>query len=345
MILVVDDDPLNRMLLTRALERQGHEVHTASTGEQALESLRSRRADVVLLDVVMPGMSGLDVLQEMKRDSRLAEVPVIMVSALDDYDHVVASIEAGAEDYLPKPFDPVLLRARIRAGLARARLHMLEQERLRGVFARFLPEGVVDELLERSDGDLRLGGVRVVGTAVICDLRGFTAYAEATPPEVVVHVLNRYFEQMSQAVLTHGGTLLSYLGDGLLAVFGAPIPSHDHADRAVRAARDMAGPRLGSFNDWLRSQGLGTGFAMGVGVASGPFMSGNVGSEQRLEYTAIGDPINLASRLQTLTKDHPHAVLISDATASLLGSDERLVRVGESEIRGRSQRTLLWTLR
>lgn len=343
-ILVVDDDPLNRTLLTRALERHGHRVRTASTGEQGLDALRAEPADVVLLDVVMPGMSGLDVLEAMKADERLRDVPVIMISALDDYDHVVRSIEAGAEDYLPKPFDPVLLRARIRAGLARARLHAIERERVRGVFARFLPAGVVDELLESGEEDLRLRGVRVVGTALICDLRGFTTYAESMPPELVVHVLNHYFEQMTDAVLTHGGTLLAYLGDGLLAVFGAPIPVDDHADRALRAAREMSGLRLTAFNDWLRSHDLGPGFAMGVGVASGPFMSGSVGSDQRLEYTAIGDTINTASRLQSLTKEYPHPVLVSDVTRSMLVGQESLVFVGEATIRGKTERPRLWGL-
>lgn len=344
-VLVVDDDPLNRAILSKGLERDGHVVRAVSTGEDALVSLRDDPADVVLLDVVMPGMDGVQVLEELKGDPGLREVPVIMISALDDYDHVVRCIELGAEDYLPKPFDPVLLRARVNAGLARARLNALERERVRDVFARFLPETVVDDVLARSDGDLRLGGVRLVGTALFTDLRGFTSFAEATSPDRVVDVLNRYFEEMSSAILDSGGTLLAYLGDGILAVFGAPITADDHADRALRAAREMLYERLPRFNDWLKAEGFGEGFEMGIGISSGPFMSGNVGSERRLEYTAIGDTVNTASRLEALTKEQPHAVLVSDSTrALLLGSDDGLVFVDEVTPRGKTQGLRLWAL-
>ena len=344
-ILVVDDDRVNRTLLARTLERSGHTVTTAENGVEALTMLADTVPDVVLLDVVMPELDGMSVLERMKDDEALRDVPVIMISALDDFDSVVRCIELGAEDYLPKPFDPVLLRARIRAGLDKRRLHELERARVRDVFARFLPESVVDEVLLRSNGDPRLGGVRLVGTALFSDLRGFTTFAESTPPDAVIDVLNRYFSEMSDAVLDNGGTLLSYLGDGILAVFGAPIASDDHADRALATAREMVYERLPRFNDWVRHAGHGDGFRMGVGVCSGPFMSGNVGSERRLEYTAIGDTVNTASRLEELTKELPHPVLIAHTTTELLrdGADG-LAYVDEIEVRGRQARVGLWTL-
>jgi adenylate cyclase len=187
--------------------------------------------------------------------------------------------------------------------------------------------------------------VRLVGTALFTDLRGFTAFAEATPPDQVIDVLNRFFGEMSDAVLDNGGTLVTYLGDGLLAVFGAPVESHDHADRALRAAREMLRERLPRFNDWLREHRHGDGFAVGIGVSSGPLMSGNVGSERRLEYTAVGDTVNTASRLEALTKEFPHALLVSDATRALLtGSDNELIFVDEITLRGKTASTQLWTL-
>ena len=169
-ILVVDDDRVNRTLLARTLTAQGHEVACASNGREALEMLEMLDADVpdiVLLDVVMPELDGMAALERIKADPRLRAVPVIMISALEDFDSVVRCIELGAEDYLQKPFDPVLLRARIRAGLDKRRLQQLERERVRDVFARFLPEPMVDEVLSRADGDLRLGGVRLVSTVQI----------------------------------------------------------------------------------------------------------------------------------------------------------------------------------
>ena len=159
-ILVVDDDPINRMLLSRSLVADGHTVRTAEHGVRALELLAEARDDVVLLDIVMPEMDGIEVLEAIKADPKLRDLPVIMISGLDDYANVVRCIEAGAEDYLPKPFDPVLLRARIAAGLDKRHVHELEHARVRDVFARFLPESMVDQVLVNGDQGVRLGGVR-----------------------------------------------------------------------------------------------------------------------------------------------------------------------------------------
>jgi class 3 adenylate cyclase len=343
-VLVVDDDRVNRTLLARTLAASGHDVGTAENGREALERLRSGSWDVVLLDIVMPELDGMSVLEELKADPVLRDVPVIMISAVDDFESVVRCIELGAEDYLPKPFDPVLLRARINAGLGRRMLYQLERARVHDVFARFLPEPIVAEMLARADGAARLGGVRLIGTVLFIDLRGFTAFAEHTAPDRVIEVLNRFLTEMSDAVLDNGGTLVSYLGDGLLAVFGAPIECDDHADRALAAAREMLDLRLPRFNDWLGADGRAGGFAMGVGVSSGPLMSGNVGSERRLEYTAIGDTVNTASRIEAHTKEVPHRALISDSTRALLTRPDDLILVGDITLRGKTSPTRLWAL-
>jgi adenylate cyclase len=334
------------MLLTRSLEREGHRVRCAENGAEALELLHDDPCDVVLLDIVMPELDGVSVLEHVKGDPALQDVPVIMISGVDDTESVVRCIEIGADDYLPKPFDPVLLRARISAGLTKKRLHELERERLRGVFARFLPEPMVDEVLMRAGGDLRLGGVRLVSTALFADLRGFTGFAERTPPDDVIAVLNRYFGEMSDAVLDNGGTLVAFLGDGLIAVFGAPIECDDHADRAVAAAREMLEVRLPRFNRWLREHGYGGRFRMGIGMSSGPLMSGNVGSERRLEYTAIGDTVNTASRLEAMTKTTGRSILVAESTRdALLNPPHDLSFVGELDVRGRESKIRTWTLR
>ena len=344
-ILIVDDDRINRKLLARTLATQGHEVVCASDGSEALRLLRDRVPDILLLDIVMPKMDGMTVLRRIKTDPELRALPVIMISALEDFDAVVQCIELGAEDYLQKPFDPVLLRARIRAGLDKRRLQLLERAHVREVFARFLPEPMVDEVLSRTDGDLRLGGVRLVGTVLFADLRGFTGFAERTPPDRVIAVLNRYFGEMSDAVLDNGGTLVGFLGDGLMAVFGAPIECDDHADRAIAAGREMLWVRLPRFNAWAREQGYGDLFRMGVGMSSGPLMSGNVGSERRLEYTAIGDTVNTASRIESLTKELGHRLLLSQSTLDLLTVPAAdLVYVDEVTVRGRSMPTRVWGL-
>ncbi len=344
-ILVVDDDPLNRSILRRALERTGHTVTTAEDGTEALAIVRERDVDLVLLDIVMPHLDGYHVLDEMKGDPTLRHIPVIMISAVGDHESVIRCIEAGAEDHLPKPFDPVLLRARINAGLARTRLHALERDRLRDVFARFLPGSVVEEVLRQGGAEPRLGGTRLDATVMFCDVRGFTSFAERTPPERVIEVLNGYLSAMTDAVMDAGGTLVGFLGDGILAVFGAPISVPDHADRALAAARSMLTERLPAFNAWAAADGLEAGFRMGVGLSSGSIMSGNVGSERRLEYTAIGDTVNTASRIEQLTKDYPFSGLLSGDTRQLLTLPaDDLAYLGDVAIRGRAAPTALWGL-
>src|ERR687898_698962 len=342
-VLVVDDDPLNRMLLTRSLEKEGHRVGSAASGQQALESLREKTFDVVLLDIVMPELDGVSVLERLKRDPVLQHVPVIMISAVDEIDTVVRCIEMGSEDYLPKPFNPVLLRARINAALAKKRLQELERERVREVFSRFVPEHVVDDVLERADEDLRLGGSRVVGTVMFTDIREFTAFTERTQPDRVIDLLNEYFGEMIDAIFHHGGTLVGYLGDGLLAVFGAPIPLDDHADRALAAAREMLAVRLPRFNRRVRERTLGNGFEMGIGLNSGLFVAGNVGSARRLEYTVYGDTVNTASRIEGMTKATRQSVLIADSTRqALLRPPSDLVQVGDFDVRGKQSSIRLW---
>jgi adenylate cyclase len=220
-----------------------------------------------------------------------------------------------------------------------------ERQRTKLLFSRFVPENVVDQVLEQADDHLRLGGVQREGTVMFSDLRGFTSFAESLPVEQVIEVLNVYLGEMSAAILDNGGTLVAYMGDGIMAVFGAPIEQPDHADRALAAAREMLGPRLKTFNDHLKAEGLGEGFRMGVGLNSGHVMSGNVGSERRLEYTAIGDTTNTAARLEGMTKGTPHQLYMADSTREFLKvAQDDLVYVGEFDVRGRTQKIKLWSI-
>jgi adenylate cyclase len=211
-----------------------------------------------------------------------------------------------------------------------------ERQYARATFARFVPPGVVDEVLSSTDDDLRLAGVERVCTVMFSDLRGFTQFAETQPVERVIAVVNHYLNEMTEAILDAGGTLIAYMGDGIMAVFGAPLEQADHADRALRAAREMIGPRLRSFNDWLAEQGYPSGLRMGVGLNTGPVMCGNVGAEQRVEYTAIGDTTNTASRLEGMTKNQAHMLFMAEATRNALCTvPDDVVFVDEFEVRGR----------
>jgi adenylate cyclase len=224
-------------------------------------------------------------------------------------------------------------------------LAAFERERVRDVFSRFVPETVVEQVLARADEDLRLGGVTLEGTVMFTDLRGFTSFSESLPAPRVIEVLNVYLSEMSDAIMNHGGTLVAYMGDGIFAVYGAPIEQADHADRAVAAAREMLTERLPRVNAWLREQGMSDGFRMGIGLNTGTFMSGNVGSERRVEYAAIGDTTNTASRLEGMTKGQSHYLFLSDTTREALTRDvDDLVFVDEFEVRGRQGKVKIWSV-
>jgi adenylate cyclase len=215
----------------------------------------------------------------------------------------------------------------------------VERRRVRDLFSRFVPERVVDEVIDHTDDELRLGGVRRECTVLFSDLRGFTTYSEETPPDRVISVLNAYLSEMSDAIMDGGGTLVSYLGDGIMAVFGAPLDQPDHRDRAVAVAREMLS-RLERFNREDSHD-----FRMGIGINTGYAMCGNVGSERRVEYTAIGDSINTAARLESMTKGSGYDVLIADSTYSGLDSPARdLELVGELDVRGRRSKVRVWGL-
>ena len=223
-------------------------------------------------------------------------------------------------------------------------LTAFEREQVRNVFARFVPEAVVSDVLKRTDSDLRLAAEEVVGTVLFTDLRGFTSASEHLSPQVVIDVINHHLEEIANAVLDHGGTLVSYTGDGIMAVFGAPIEQQDHADRAFGAADEILDVRLPRWNDWLEENDIHEGFEMGIALNSGPFMSGNIGSAERLAYTAIGDTINTCSRLESLTKETPYMIHVAESTYVLLRPEQaaKLTYVDELPIRGRTTRLKLW---
>jgi adenylate cyclase len=224
-------------------------------------------------------------------------------------------------------------------------LAAFERERVRDVFSRFVPEQVVDQVLAQADADLRLQGKELVTTVMFSDLRGFTSSAEDMPAENVITVLNYYLQEMSEAILAHGGTLVCYMGDGIYAIWGAPLEQEDHADRALAAGREMLLERLPKFNAWMREQGYGEGYFMGVGLNSGPVMTGNVGHERRMDYTAVGDVVNTASRIEGMTKGTPYSVLIAESTIEMMSERPTdLVFYDELEVRGRVAKLKLWAL-
>ena len=224
-------------------------------------------------------------------------------------------------------------------------LAVFERAHVRDAFARFVPASVVDEVLAQASGRPWLEGVEMVGTVMFVDLRGFTTYVDSTPPAESVRVLNRYLDSFATAVLEEQGTVVSYLGDGLMAVFGAPVEQKDHADRGLRVALDILENRTPEVNAWCHEQGGGSGFEIGIGLQSGPVVSGTVGSEKRLEYTAIGNTTNIASRLQTLTKELGYPLLFGGDMREMLHDAPRpLLDLGVVELRGLSTDINVWSV-
>ena len=219
-----------------------------------------------------------------------------------------------------------------------------ERERVYELFSRFVPDSVVKQVVADAGG-ARLGGVARDTTVMFTDLRGFTSFSSKHEPQLVIEVINRYLGEMAEAIFAAGGTLAAYTGDGIFAIFGAPIEMPDHADRALAAALEMICERLPRFNERLGEIGLKADFRMGVGLNSGPVISGNIGSERRLEYTAIGDTVNLAARIEAATKDTPSMLLFADSTrVQLSDPPDGITFVKELELRGAGRALRLWTV-
>ncbi|MCQ3937713.1 MAG: adenylate/guanylate cyclase domain-containing response regulator [Chloroflexi bacterium] len=327
-LLVVDDNKVNRMMLSRHLELQGHLVETAGNGKEGLERIRSGIFDLVLLDIDMPVMNGYEVLEACLKDVELRQIPVIMTSAMDELDAVVKCVELGAEDYLTKPVNPVLLKARVNASLEKKRL----RDEQRKLFRTFATKEVAEELLRTG---FSLGGKQVTASVLFADIRSFTTIAESQDPVETIDLLNRYFSLMFDAITDNGGTVNQMVGDGLLAMFGAPIYFEDHREKAVRAALKML-ERLKEFNQSQCEQGR-TQLHIGIGIASGKMIAGYTGTQNRAIYTCIGDTVNLASRIEEYTKEALRPLLIDNYTRMGLPDAIKVEDLGKIVFKGKNQ--------
>ena len=326
-LLVVDDNKVNRLLLTRSLEMHGHSVASAENGRVALEMLRREGFDLVLLDMEMPEMDGFQVLEQLMNDLQLRDLPVIVTSSLEGIDTVVRCIELGAEDYLTKPVNPVLLKARIGASLEKKRLRDQQKELVR----RFATPEVAQDLQKTG---FSLGGKLVQASVMFSDIRSFTSLAESQPPEETIELLNTYYTLMFNAISGHGGVVTLMMGDGLMSVFGAPVPLSDHSASAVRAAQEMV--ELIDLFNLERQAAKKPPIKIGIGIASGEMVAGYTGTNERATYTCIGDTVNLAARLETHTKVTQRTILIDAATRSALSERVTVEALGPVPFRGKA---------
>jgi adenylate cyclase len=330
-VLVVDDNEMNRDMLSRRLSSRGYTVTIAGEGEAALRLLAAHRFDAVLLDVMMPGITGIEVLRRIRGSSSESDLPVIMVTARDAAEDVVEALRLGANDYVTKPLDFPVVLARLRTQLALKRQkdeirRLAEGLEIRNrfiqqTFGRYLSDEIVSGLLESPQG-LALGGEQRRVTILMADLRGFTWIAEKLTPDQVVRLLNSYLGAMADVILAHQGTIDEFIGDAILAVFGAPVRREDDARRAVACAVGMQ-IALADLNRRNQAGGLPR-VEMGVAVHTGEVVVGNIGSEKRAKYGVVGSPVNHTGRIESFTVGGQ--VLISETTLAEAGMD---VRVGE----------------
>jgi class 3 adenylate cyclase/CheY-like chemotaxis protein len=361
LILVVDDVPDNVEILQLRLESQGYEVITAGDGEAALALVRDQLPDLVLLDIMMPKLDGIATVKQLKADTALPFIPVILVTARADAKDVIAGLEAGGDDYLTKPVDQAALMARVRAMLRIKALHDTVQEQARrledqagelalwnqdlearvqaqlgqiermGALKRFLAPQLAELIIARGEDSVLATHRRDI-VVVFGDLRGYTAFAETAEPEELLDLLNAYHAAVGPIVTRAEGTLDHFSGDGIMVFFNDPMPCPDPAERALRMAVEMREALLELQVEW-RKRGRAIGF--GLGIAQGYATLGQIGFAERVGYTAIGTVCNLAARLCAAAKDGQ--ILVSQRIAAAAEGIAGLEEIGDVALKGLSQ--------
>jgi class 3 adenylate cyclase len=343
-ILIVDDNETNRDILLARLGPHGYDLKQAGDGEEALAAAKEHLPDLILLDIMMPKIDGIEVCKRIKNDPAMPFTPIILCTAKADTKDVVAGLEAGADEYLTKPIDQTALVARVKSVLRLKQLHdeiaelnkSLEQrvatqlgeiERMSGL-KRFLAPQIA-ELVLSSGGEKLLDSHRRDVTIVFCDLRGFTAFAETAEPEEVMAVLREYHGSLAGLINSFEGTLERFAGDGLMILFNDPIPCPDPCERAVKMAVEMRDRVMVLASKWKK---LGHDLGFGMGIAHGYATLGRISSEGRFDYTAVGRVVNLAARLCGEAKSGQ--ILVDGKVHTAVEALTDFDPVGELELKG-----------
>ncbi len=297
-ILVVDDNPDNIELICDILDTLGYDIHTAVDGISALEIARANHPDLMVLDVNMPGMSGFEVVEQLKQDELTSSIPIIMLTALSDVENRIHAMTLGAEDYLTKPFSPRELIARVERRLqSKVQTDDLKakQQQIRDTFERFVAAPIVQQML-KSPEQVKLGGKLQPITVLFADLEGFTSLSEHTDPEELLSVLNQYHSLVVKIIQRYNGTIDKFIGDCVMALYNTPVEQELHISNAVKAALHIQ-DELPWFHQTLAEPyRLKINFGIHTGVA----VVGNVGTTELMDYTAVGDTVNVSARLQGL---------------------------------------------
>ena len=335
-LLIVDDNEGNRDMLSRRLERYGYTVASAADGQQAIDLMKAQSFDLVLLDVLMPVMDGLETLGRLKADEMLKHVPVIMLSALDEIDSAVRCIEVGAEDYLPKPFNPVLLQARITASLEKKRLRdreqayleqlEMEREKSERMLLNILPKSIADRL---KAGESTIADSFKDATVLFADLENFTKISTGISPADLVHLLNDIFSGFDWLAELHGLEKIKTIGDAYMVVGGLPNPRPDHASAIAEMALEMQ-KVIKRFNTVERT------FNLRIGISTGPVIAGVIGRKKFI-YDLWGDTVNLSSRMES--QGQPGKIQVSSSTYERLKNKYAFEKRGVLDVKGKGEMT------
>jgi adenylate cyclase len=331
LVLVVDDREDTRLLLREFLHLEGYSIVEASDADGAVELALTEKPSVILMDIMMPGRDGLSAIQEIRGSDAL--VGIIVLTAFSTEQYAIRALQVGADDYMHKPFEMPELRARVEAVLDRCRLRQENrrlQDRLNAILEHYMPAPVAQRLIDAPDMP-SLGGERQMITVLFADLRGFTGFTALTPPEELIQRLNAYLSVAAETILEHKGTVDKFLGDGVMAMFNAPLPDRDHLVNAIRAAtqiHERVEQMCAESDHPIKLQ-------FGIGIHTGEAIVGNIGTASLMNYTAVGDSVNMTKRLEERAR--PGQTIISQAVLGLLGDRLEVKSLEPLKIKGMAE--------
>ncbi len=353
-VIVVDDDVANLKTAGHVLSKANMRVTALKSGKALLEYLAddANKPDLILLDILMPEMDGFETIEKLRSEnSKTRNIPVIFLTANEEAESETKGLELGAMDFIKKPFSPDVLTMRVRHTIELTRLQQnladeVEKKtreilQINDVFGKNVSPQIRDYLMK---GNVSLGGETRDVTVMFCDIRSFTTISESMPSEKIVKMLNQYFTALEKCISAHNGVINKYIGDAVMAIFGAPMPTETHQKDAYLAALDMR-ETLINLNKEFEQEGYPQ-LHFGIGIHSGQVLAGNIGAANRMEYTVIGDTVNIASRIEGLCKVYKKDLILSEFTASAImnaDSSVKLELIDSAEIRGRAEKVKIFS--
>jgi class 3 adenylate cyclase len=332
-VLLVDDTPTNLAVLKEALASENYKLAFANSGEKALEIIPKLLPNLILLDIMMPGIDGYETCTRLKQNPKTKDIPIIFITAKKETDDIIKGFQVGGVDYITKPFQQEEVCARIKNHLELQFLRKQNEEKMKATMSRYMGSELVDTLME--NGKEMMGTSKHDVTILFSDIRRFTSIAEELGVDETVQLLKEYFSLMVDCIHKEKGMLDKFIGDAVMAVYGAPIPLMDHADRGVTSAISMI-KTLNKFNFDRKASGK-IPLEIGIGLNSAPVISGNIGSAERMDYTVIGDGVNTAARIESSCKYYGTSILICEYTVKGLKGQYQLRELDRVYFKGKAK--------